>query len=77
MDGCEPGHDWRAERESASYIRYRCGDCGSVCVAPKPVEERTLVVPSAMSARAAPDSEPAPVEAPSWASAASATSPVG
>ena len=44
MDCCEPGHEWRPERESASYVRYRCADCGSVCVAPKPVEEQVLVV---------------------------------
>ncbi len=76
MDGCEPGHDWRAEQESTSYVRYRCGDCGSVCVAPKPVEERALVVPTTASALPDPDSEPTPVEAPPWASVASSTSAV-
>jgi hypothetical protein len=37
MGTCEPGHEWQLAAESRSYVEYRCSDCGSVCVAPKPV----------------------------------------
>ncbi len=40
MSECEPGHDWQLEAESASWVKYRCTDCGSRCMAPKPVPER-------------------------------------
>jgi hypothetical protein len=44
MDTCEPGHDWQLDAESRSYVKYRCADCGSVCVAPKPAPTREALV---------------------------------
>jgi hypothetical protein len=49
VGGCDPGHDWRLERESKSYVKYRCSVCGSVCVAPKPVPEQEPLVVSGMA----------------------------
>jgi hypothetical protein len=79
MGGCEPGHEWRPERETPSLVRYRCADCGSVCVAPKPVDQLGLDVRWAPTPRQAPAAAPGrPTEAPRWASVAhSASSPAG
>lgn len=45
MTECEPGHDWKLEAESTSWVKYRCAECGSRCAAPKPVlQTEPLVV---------------------------------
>ena len=79
MGGCEPGHEWRPERETTSFITYRCADCGSVCVATQPVDELCLDVRSAPSPRRAP-ARPLRrrAQAPRWVPAAgSVPSPTG
>lgn len=76
MGACEPGHEWRPEHESTNYVRYLCARCGSVCVAPRPVEELSLVVWGAPIPRRAPSAGPGPpLEVLPWASAASSASP--
>lgn len=44
MNDCEPGHDWQLEAESKSWVKYRCSDCGSLCMAPKPVPKSEPLV---------------------------------
>lgn len=75
MDGCEPGHEWRAEREMVNFVRFRCGTCGSVCVAPKPVDQLGLDVRRAPAPRRAPTGPRSRVEVPRWASVATSSSP--
>ncbi len=76
MGGCEAGHEWRPDRESTTHVRYRCADCGSVCAAPEPVDERALVVSRERRARPEPATAPRRRgEAPPWASVGSPTFP--
>ncbi len=84
MGSCEPGHHWRPEREGTNYVRYQCADCGSVCVAPKPVDEPFLEVRRTSSPRPTADADGAdrkarrPMEGPFGASMwGSTSSPAG
>jgi hypothetical protein len=70
MVGCEPGHEWRPERETASFVRFRCADCDSVCVAPKPADQHCLDVHRAPRPRRTATAPRRRAEAPRWASAA-------
>ena len=42
MGRCDPGHEWRPERETVNFLSFRCTNCGSVCVAPKSVDSVRL-----------------------------------
>jgi hypothetical protein len=68
MGGCEPGHDWRPEQETANFVRFRCADCDSVCVAPRPVNELCLDVRRTTSPRRVPSPPRRRAETPRWAS---------
>ena len=58
MGGCEPGHEWRPVRETASFVSFRCSGCSSVCVAPKPADGRGLDVRRAPGPRRATPTAP-------------------
>ena len=77
MGGCEPGHQWRPERETASFVSFRCADCGSVCVAPKPVDQLCLDVRRTPEPPLVPVAPRRRTETPRWASAAPSTSSAG
>ena len=70
MGACEPGHEWRPERETASFVRFRCSACRSVCVAPKPVDGLCLDVRRAPSPRREPAAPRRDAATPRWMSVA-------
>jgi hypothetical protein len=77
MGGCEPGHEWRPESETVSFIRFRCADCGSVCVAPKPVDQLCLEVRRTSRPRRTPAAPRRRAEAPRWATSAASSAAAG
>ena len=77
MRGCEPGHEWQPERETASFVSFRCTDCGSVCVAPKPADQHCLDVRRVPSPRRAPTARRRRSEAPRWASVVTSSPTAG
>jgi hypothetical protein len=74
MGGCEPGHEWRPERETGSFVSFRCAGCGSVCVAPKPLDGLGLEVRRPARPRRAPTAPRRRPDVPSWAPVATSSS---